>query len=633
MSSRIASLSLRSLAIAISLIAVAAPAWSASPAAPALVTQVRIGNHSTFTRVVFEFDAAAGYGIETTTSEAGKPEILVTLQAGSISRSINSLSEMVQQVTVEDGRSEAVVRIRLNQQPSRIKELILADPPRIVFDFLFPESRLAAIRAEAERKAAAKAAATASAPMTQPQPDASAGPTAAENLAATEAAAKAEAEQIAEPEAAEKAAAEADAKANRLAKAEAEKKAAADAKAEAERIAKLEREKQAAAAKADRLAEAEKNADADAKAEAERIAKREREKQAAAAKADRLAKAEAEQKAAADAKAEAERIADLEAGKNKLAAEKQQADSEERAGEREAEQIAQLPVKPGPPDPDAKPPSFEAEPRVDTPKPRAVAKQTTPPSPAPMGRDDGSSDWVTYGSAAAGVTLLLIGVVLLLRRRKLPNDMDVTALAEEEAVGGGDEKSAIPAGGLSMGNGEPSTRKAGDEDRFKVGTSNVSAGPTAVVGSVDLSSAGVSVPDSGPSIVAGPGLIDDEPEKESNNMVDLESGDLPTDRTQSEIPIQASGVDPQASPGGGGGDVARLVQELERRVAQMETRLDESIDARERLERQVAAQSEELRVQRAAIARTQRALRTINRSDDDQATEPALREPSKSAGE
>jgi len=596
MSSRIASLSLRSLAIAISLIAVAAPAWSASPAAPASVTQVRIGNHSTFTRVVFELDAAAGYGIETTTSEAGKPEILVTLQAGSISRSINSLSEMVQQVTVEDGRSEAVVRIRLNQQPSRIKELILADPPRIVFDFLFPESRLAAIRAEAERKAAAKAAATASAPMTQPQPDASAGPTAAENLAATEAAAKAEAEQIAEPEVAEKAAAEAD-------------------------------------AKADRLAEAEKNADADAKAEAERIAKREREKQAAAAKADRLAKAEAEQKAAADAKAEAERIADLEAGKNKLAAEKQQAESEERAGEREAEQIAQLPVKPGPPDPDAKPPSFEAEPRVDTPKPRAVAKQTAPPSPAPMGRDDGSIDWVTYGSAAAGVTLLLIGVVLLLRRRKLPNDMDVTALAEEEAVGGGDEKSAIPAGGLSMGNGEPSTRKAGDEDRFKVGTSNVSAGPTAVVGSVDLSSAGVSVPDSGPSIVAGPGLMDDEPEKESNNMVDLESGDLPTDRTQSEIPIQASGVDPQASPGGGGGDVARLVQELERRVAQMETRLDESIDARERLERQVAAQSEELRVQRAAIARTQRALRTINRSDDDQATEPALREPSKSAGE
>jgi hypothetical protein len=250
-----------------------------------------------------------------------------------------------------------------------------------------------------------------------------------------------------------------------------------------------------------------------------------------------------------------------------------------------------------------------------------------------MGRDDGSSDWVIYGSAAAGVIVLLIGVVLVLRRRKLPNDMDVTALAEEEAVDGGEEESAIRAGGFPMGNAEPSTRKAGDDDRFQVGTSNVSPGSTAVVGSVDLSSVEASVPDSGPGIVAGPGHIDDEPEKESNNMVDLESGDLPMDRTQSEIPTQIGGIDPHASPGAGGGDVARLVQELERRVAQMETRLDESIDARERLERQVAAQSEELRVQRAAIARTQRALRTINRSEDDQATEPALREPSKPVGE
>ena len=49
--------------------------------------------------------------------------------------------------------------------------------------------------------------------------------------------------------------------------------------------------------------------------------------------------------------------------------------------------------------------------------------------------------------------------------------------------------------------------------------------------------------------------------------------------------------------------------------------------ARERLERQVAAQSEELRVQRAAIARTQRALRSLSRSEEEQATEPALREP------
>ena len=70
-----------------------------------------------------------------------------------------------------------------------------------------------------------------------------------------------------------------------------------------------------------------------------------------------------------------------------------------------------------------------------------------------------------------------------------------------------------------------------------------------------------------------------------------------------------------------------LVGDLERRVAQIEARLDESIEARERLERQVAAQAEELRVQRAAIARTQRALRSLNRGQEEQATEPALRDP------
>jgi septal ring factor EnvC (AmiA/AmiB activator) len=73
-------------------------------------------------------------------------------------------------------------------------------------------------------------------------------------------------------------------------------------------------------------------------------------------------------------------------------------------------------------------------------------------------------------------------------------------------------------------------------------------------------------------------------------------------------------------------DIARMLQEFERRIATLEARLDESNEAREKLERQVAAQSEELRVQRAAIARTQRALRTMTRGDEDKATEPALRD-------
>ena len=71
-----------------------------------------------------------------------------------------------------------------------------------------------------------------------------------------------------------------------------------------------------------------------------------------------------------------------------------------------------------------------------------------------------------------------------------------------------------------------------------------------------------------------------------------------------------------------------MMQEFERRMSAMESRLDEVSEAKERLERQVAAQTEELRVQRAAIARTQRALRNLHRPDDESPTEPALRDPS-----
>jgi hypothetical protein len=76
-----------------------------------------------------------------------------------------------------------------------------------------------------------------------------------------------------------------------------------------------------------------------------------------------------------------------------------------------------------------------------------------------------------------------------------------------------------------------------------------------------------------------------------------------------------------------GAEVGLLLKEIERRVAGIESRMDELTEGRERVERQVAAQTEELRVQRAAIARTQRAVRNMSRPDDAQATEPAPRDP------
>ncbi|MBY0398792.1 hypothetical protein K2X89_00720, partial [Myxococcota bacterium] len=82
--------------------------------------------------------------------------------------------------------------------------------------------------------------------------------------------------------------------------------------------------------------------------------------------------------------------------------------------------------------------------------------------------------------------------------------------------------------------------------------------------------------------------------------------------------------------GAGSDELAQMFREMQRRVAALESRIDELVDARDRLERQVAAQTEELRVQRAAIARTQRAVRNLARPEDagdDEPTEPALREP------
>jgi septal ring factor EnvC (AmiA/AmiB activator) len=74
-----------------------------------------------------------------------------------------------------------------------------------------------------------------------------------------------------------------------------------------------------------------------------------------------------------------------------------------------------------------------------------------------------------------------------------------------------------------------------------------------------------------------------------------------------------------------------MMREMQRRQEALEGRIDELVDARDRLERQVAAQTEELRVQRAAIARTQRAVRNLARPEEDEpeATEPALRDPNK----
>ena len=107
-----------------------APAWSAE------LVEVRVGNHPTFTRVVFEFDAATGYRVERRAEGEAENVIVVTLDAASRPRNIVSRSPGVASVSVEEGFDRAIARISTRKPGLPIKEMILRDPPRIVLDLM-----------------------------------------------------------------------------------------------------------------------------------------------------------------------------------------------------------------------------------------------------------------------------------------------------------------------------------------------------------------------------------------------------------------------------------------------------------------------------------------------------------------
>jgi hypothetical protein len=117
-----------------------------------------------------------------------------------------------------------------------------------------------------------------------------------------------------------------------------------------------------------------------------------------------------------------------------------------------------------------------------------------------------------------------------------------------------------------------------------------------------------------PDLLASPG----EPEQPTL-WGESEPGELPEIEPPSalephpadlELPPPAPPSQPAPAPAATG-ELEREMRELERRLRHLETRLEEATEARDRLERQLAANSEELRVQRSAIARTQRVVRTL----------------------
>jgi hypothetical protein len=607
-------------------------AAGASPAAE--VVAVRVGDHPNFTRVVFELDSAAGYRIEQAGTDAA-PELLVTVDASSSLRQLRAAGD-VRSVKVDAG-TKARALIALRKPGLRVQEMILSNPPRIVLDLIKPETALAAApKPKPERKSEAKAAEPEA--KSEPKPIAKAEPPKPAPIAKPEA----KPELAAEPK--------------------------PEAKPEPKPIAKAEPPKPAPIAKPEAKPElAAEPKPAPIPAEKPAVAK-----ETPAPKAPPLAEAKPTPAPIPPAIQPVPRvtpppeIAKAEPPKVPEAAKPMPSPAPVPAPIAPApaplptpENVAKSPGAAPVPTP-APIPTPNAEPTpapVPAPKPVPSAKPPAPAAtPAAPERPTAGASWTDHlrdpiwlGGSAAVLIGACAAAFVIRRRRALPNDLDVTAIAEEigETAGDGSASARIPSGGFAMSDEVTETiamAPAGQDDSSFAGLLEDIDSPArreapASAPAFSARPAPAARPTPAPAAKAAPapdpteslfedagGFVGDSDASEGDAPMNQDM-DLPLDRRGAPPPSARMGGSAAApAPTAASPDVARMLQEFERRIATLEARLDEANEAREKLERQVAAQSEELRVQRAAIARTQRALRTMTRGDEDKATEPALRD-------
>jgi len=219
------------------------------------------------------------------------------------------------------------------------------------------------------------------------------------------------------------------------------------------------------------------------------------------------------------------------------------------------------------------------------------------PKPAPVRvvqHEKGLLDWFQEPLVLAGLAVLMLGLVVILRRKRP---------AQPAAKPKDDETSAA-----SLFAGEPTASSAQPASEVH-GSETVS---TPFASGEAASDEGAGEAGDSPFEFEAP---DTEPEKPEPGpargaVLSTIASVTSTSAFESQAPTSTGGLS---------------LSELDRRLALLEQRLEEVIDAKDRLERQVSAQTEELRVQRAAIARTQRVLRTVVRPEDEQASEPVLK--------
>ena len=115
-------------------------------AGAAEVVDLRVGVHTDYTRVVFELDQPAAYKIK---RGGGQSELVVTLDAGSAVRDVQASKALIGQVTLVPTAKGSKARIKLLGENLKLKEMILANPPRIVLDISGPKPKEALQNVEA----------------------------------------------------------------------------------------------------------------------------------------------------------------------------------------------------------------------------------------------------------------------------------------------------------------------------------------------------------------------------------------------------------------------------------------------------------------------------------------------------
>ncbi len=118
------------------LVTLAALAWAASSldVRAAEIVDLRVGQHREFTRVVFELDESTSYQVQWQAGTRGQSELVVTLDASCSTRILSSRSALVESVQLEPRPEGSIAFIRLKASQARMGEMILQNPPRIVFD-------------------------------------------------------------------------------------------------------------------------------------------------------------------------------------------------------------------------------------------------------------------------------------------------------------------------------------------------------------------------------------------------------------------------------------------------------------------------------------------------------------------